>query len=89
MTIEELTKRAMHRPGIDLYSVEDAILLVRLCQQASIQILGIDAFKIYGDKIQPIMENSVDLSEDDDSYNSAIKFLTDRYNLSFMYEIVY
>lgn len=89
ITIEELEKRAIHRPGIDLYSFDDAMLLVKLCQQASLPILGIDAFKICGDKIQPSMENSIDLSLEKESHNVAINFLVKRRNLNFLYEIVY
>ncbi len=87
--IEEFAKRAIHRSGVDLYNIDDAILLIKLCQQASLPILGIDAFKIYGNKIQPSMENSIDLSLEKESYDVAINFLTERCNLEFLYEIVY
>lgn len=89
ITIEELAKRAIHRSGIDLYNIDDAMLLIKLCQQASLPILGIDAFKICGDKIQPSMENSIDLSLEKESYDIAMNFLTERCNLKFLYEIVY
>lgn len=89
ITIEELEKRAIHRSGIDLYNLEDAMLLIKLCQQESLPILGIDAFKICGEKIQPSMENSIDLSFEKESYHIAMRFLTDRCNLKFLYEIVY
>lgn len=89
ITIEELSKRAIQRPGVDLYTVEDALVLVKLCQQASTPILGIDAFIIYADKVQPSLENSIDLSFVNNCYDVATRFLTDRYNLNFVYEIVY
>ena len=89
ITIEELAKRAIHRSGIDLYNIDDAMLLIKLCQRASLPILGIDAFKICGEKIQPSMENSIDLSLEKESYDIAMNFLTERYNLKFLYEIVY
>lgn len=89
ITIDELSQKAIHRAGIDLYEMEDAILLIKLCQQAKIAILGIDAFKIFGDKIQPSMENSIDLSLESRSYDRALQFLTDRRTMGFMYEIVY
>lgn len=89
ITIDELSKKAIHRAGIDLYGIEDAILLIKLCQKAKLPILGIDAFKIFGDKIQPSMENSIDLSLENKNYDLALNFLTDRRNLEFMYEIVY
>ena len=87
--MDELVKRAVHRFGIDLYSAEDAMLLIKFCQQASIPVLGIDAFKIREEKIQPSMENSIDLSSKENAHDIAIQFLTDRYNLDFMYEVVY
>ncbi len=89
ITIDELTKRAIQRSGIELYSVEDSILLIQLCQQSSFPILGIDAFKILEGKIQPSMENSIDLSMEKECYNIAIEFLTKRCDLNLMYEIVY
>lgn len=89
ITIGELYQKAIHRHGIDLYDAEDAILLIKLCQQAQIPILGIDAFKLYDDKIQPSMENSIDLSLENNNYDLALCFLTDRRNMGFMYEIVY
>ncbi len=89
MTLEEFSKRAIHRPGLDVYTAEDAILLVKLCQQASLPVLGVDAFKLFGDKIQPFMEHSIDLSNENESHDKAIKFLTDRLGMDFVYEIVY
>lgn len=89
ITIDELSQKAIHRAGIDLYEIEDAILLIKLCKKTKLPILGIDAFKIFGDKIQPSMENSIDLSLDNKNYDLALDFLTDRRNLEFMYEIIY
>lgn len=89
ITIDEFSQRSIHRLGIDLYTVEDALILVELCRQASLPILGIDAFKLCGDKIQPSMANSIDLSSEKECYDIAIKFLVDRSNLTFVYEIVY
>lgn len=89
ITIAELSQKAIHRHGIDLYDAEDAILLIKLCQQAQIPILGIDAFKLYDDKIQPSMENSIDMSLESKNYDLALRFLTDRRTAGFIYEIVY
>ena len=96
MTIEELSKKAIHRPGMDLYSVEDAILLVNLCRQASLPVLGIDAFTLLEGGIRPDMGNSIDLStkkydkfKEEEKYDLAIQFLVDRRKLNFVYEIVY
>lgn len=89
ITIDELYQKAIHRHGIDLYDAEDAILLIKLCQQANILVLGIDAFRLYGDKIQPCMENSIDLSLENGNYDLALQFLADRRTAGFLYEIVY
>ena len=89
MTIAEFSKRAIHRHGVDVYNVEDAIMLVKLCQQEARPVLGIDAFRIFGAYIQPYMEHSIDLSYEKKCYDVAISFLTDRRNLDFVYEIVY
>lgn len=89
ITIDELSQKAIHRYGIDLYDVENAMLLIKLCQQANIPVLGIDAFRLYGDKIQPCMENSIDLSFENGNYDLALQFLADRRTAGFLYEIVY
>ena len=89
MTLEQFSEKAIHRPGIELYSIDDAIELVKLCQKKAIPVLGIDGFKIYGKKIQPSMENSIDLSDQNESYGVALSFLHNRHDLDLLYEIVY
>ncbi len=89
ITVDEFSKRSIKRHGIELYNREDAINLVYLCQQENIKVLGIDAFILFGDAIQPSMENSIDLSYEENGYELAKKFLNDRVNTEFVYEIVY
>lgn len=90
MTVEEFSQKAVHRHGVDLYNAEDAIRLVELCRQASLPVWGIDAFLLFGTAIQPDMGNSIDLSsEKGGGHDRAIRFLTDRLGLGFMFEVVY
>ena len=85
--IDEFSKRAIHRASVDLYKFNDAIMLVELCKEHKVPILGIDAFMIYGDKIQPNLEHSIDLSYENDYYHLALQFLNNRKNTDFVYEV--
>ena len=89
ISIDEVSKRAIHRHGVELYNTEDALILVKLCQQLSLPILGIDGFRIFGEKIQPSTTHSIDLSHEKKCYSIAEAFLTDRRSLGLLYEIVF
>ena len=60
------------------------MLLIKLCQQESLPILGIDAFEICGEKIQPSIENSIDLSFEKES--TLIGFIIFLYIFDFSFD---
>ncbi len=86
-----LLDRAVTRGGLHLYRCCDAMLLVSLCNENNIQVLGIDAFFISNGNTHPKMENSIDLS----SYNLieanriAYRFLEKQTGIDLLFEVVY
>lgn len=87
--LDKFSANATHRYGIDLYCIDDAITLVKMCQGEAVPVLGLDAFILEGNKTQPSMDNSIDLSYEADCYSIAIDFLEKRRNSNFLYEVVY
>jgi len=88
-TVELLFKdKAIIRGGLMLFSKNDAVKFVRECQKEKIKILGIDSFKIIGEKIQPSLENSVDFSKTNETanYDGAVDFIKSR-SEEFYFEI--
>lgn len=54
--------KAINRHGILLLKIDDLIDIVSICKSEGIRISAIDAFNIENDKIQPLMEDSLDFS---------------------------
>jgi hypothetical protein len=85
--------KAIIRGGIMLYSKENALLFIEACKNNGIQILGIDAFYLSEENIQPSLENSVDFSssgymkKEESIYSEAIIFFKDK-NEKLFFEIV-
>jgi len=73
--------KAINRSGILLFSKEDALLFIEACKESKIQILGIDAFYLWGDYTQPSLDNSVNFSspeytlKTESIYSDAVVFL--------------
>lgn len=93
--VESLFKsKAIFRNDMMLFSKEHAIEFINACENHAYVILGIDAFHIFEDKIQPSLENSVDFSSNlykqktEDNISDAREFLSHREN-SLVFEIVY
>ena len=83
--IEKLLEdKAINRSGILLFSKENALLFIEACKESKIQILGIDAFYLWGEYIQPSLENSIDFSSSEymqkekNIYSEAINFLKEK-----------
>jgi len=61
--IEQLfAARAIIRPGTFLLKANDAIDFLNECQKQEIRILGVDAFYLTHEKIQPSLMHSVDFT---------------------------
>ena len=88
-----LENKAIKRSGILLFSKENALLFIEACKESKIQILGIDAFYLFGECIQPSLDNSVDFSSSgytlktENIYSDAIIFLREKDEKMF-FEIV-
>jgi len=75
--------RAIIRCGKMLCTKDNAMQFVKVCERYKSQILGIDAYYLHEDKIQPSLENSVDYSSNDTQkmdniYSEAINFLKEK-----------
>jgi hypothetical protein len=85
--------KAIFRSGIMFLTKENALLFVEACEKNIVQILGIDAFYLSENIIQPSMENSVDFSsseyvqKSENIYSEALNFLTEKSEKLF-FEIV-
>lgn len=80
--------KAVIKGGLMLFSKDDAVQLVLGCKKENIKILGIDSFRIVGDKIQPSLEDSIDLSKinETENYAKAADFIENRSD-EFYFEI--
>ena len=87
--LREIREKAINHCRLELYPIDDAIALVKECQMIDIPILGIDGFKLSHGTIQPFMEHSIDLSEDDDCHEKALSFLNAHREFDLVYEVVY
>lgn len=89
---EYLKTKAIWVSNIPLLSTCDSIVFIELCQSENIKILGIDTFIIYSNGIQPLLEESVDYSINENSnennWNMAKEFIFSRCNKGYYYEIV-
>ena len=87
-------ERRLQRFGLQLYRAIDAIDFVRRCRHLRLRILGIDAFLVFPNGVQPVMEHSIDFSSEgnidllNDSWSAAERFLSERDGTSLFFEIV-
>jgi hypothetical protein len=76
--------KAIIKGGIMLLSKPDALLFLNECKVSGIQIIGIDAFYLIGENIQPSLDNSADFSfsefqrTPDDAFSEVMNFLTEK-----------
>ncbi|HVA46984.1 MAG TPA: hypothetical protein VNH11_11505 [Pirellulales bacterium] len=92
---KEFSTRAMERHGVVLMRPAGAMEYVARCAEHSIEVLGIDGFRVDGDQIQPLMEHSIDLSlsprptsEQIGSHEQAVEFLKAHGGSDLWFEIV-
>jgi hypothetical protein len=91
----EFASRAIVRGGLYLLRPLNAVQFVHRCREESIEILGIDGFKITETTTQPLMEQSVDFSSSNslspvgtNTWDQAIAFLIERKELDLFFEVV-
>jgi hypothetical protein len=78
--------KALIKGGLMLFSKDDAVQFVKECRNGNLRILGVDGFKIIGEKIQPSLDNSIDLSSNNSNYDKAVEFIKTRED-GFYFEI--
>lgn len=87
----EFAERAVDRHGIKLLRPADAAEYVARCGEQGIEVLGIDGFRLDGDKIQPLMEHSIGLSVSPSpgkSHQKAADFLMARIDSGLWFEVL-
>lgn len=91
---KEFAPRAIERHGLILLQSADAAQYVERCAEHGVAVLGIDAFLVTDDGVQPLMEHSIDFSashppiENETVYQKAIDLLKARDHLNLWFEIV-
>jgi hypothetical protein len=86
--------RAVVRGRLQLFRSADAIELIRTCHDAGVRVLGIDAFLVGPDWIQPSMDHSIDFSTEHhaellkNSWQHAERFMREREATPFLFEVV-
>lgn len=92
-TIEaEFSNVAITHLDIIMYRPKDALYVIDRCKTLNKKILGIDAFIVDGEKIQPFLEHSVDFTTTDSEngfWKEAKEFINEYINEEFVFEIVY
>lgn len=88
----EFIKKGIKRGGVYMFDSKDAFEIINKCKINNVKILGIDSFKLTEQTTQPVLEHSVDFSileEKFDCWLEAEKFIKERINKGFFFEIVY
>lgn len=86
-----LPDKAIIRGGLYLYSYNDAVSLVKICDKRKIKVLGIDAFYIGDGNTHPVMEHSIDFSGErcKQGNERVYEFLKSKQGYNLVFEIVY
>ena len=86
---QKYKKRAVRYSKIWMYFVNTAIEVINDCREHQIKIYALEAFRVFGQGIQPDMEHSVDFVNNDGNWDEAIAFLSTEENAAYLYEIWY
>jgi hypothetical protein len=86
---QEFAAKGVIRGGELLLKPKDALDMVRRCHEEDIEVLGLDGFKVTEQTIQPVMEQSIDLSfpRSSDSWRRAESFLATRLDSDLYFEV--
>ena len=88
---KQFADRVIERHGLKLLRPADAAEYVARCSKHGIEVLGIDAFRVDGVSIQPMMEHSVDLSLSSAAgshHQEAANFLESRLDSNLWFVVV-
>jgi hypothetical protein len=85
----EFESVAAIRGGVCLLSGLDAMRFIEQCERHGVDIEGIEGFKMYGERIQPWQEHSMDLQGKREGNQSIAKeFIQSRLNCDLWFEVV-
>jgi hypothetical protein len=89
MEINQLIKnKARYRHGIDLLKYDDLIEIINECKSKQIKIIAIEAFLLSEEKIQPLMEKSIDFSSGEFNWTELNEYLESVKNFDYMFELI-
>ena len=78
----------MRGDAIFLLSATDALRFVDECERNGVDILGVEGFKVFGEKIQPCQEHSFDLyGEKSNNHAIARNFIQQRLQSDIWFEV--
>ncbi|MGF1577938.1 MAG: hypothetical protein ACFCD0_01095 [Gemmataceae bacterium] len=82
-----VTVASIHN-GVYLLAANDALRYVEECHRAGVDIFGVEGFKKFGEKIQPLQEYSLVLDDSLNNYAVVEKFLHQYLHSDLWFEIV-
>ena len=86
---EAFRSRARIIGGVVLLKPADAIEMVASCREKGIAVFGAEGFYIIGEKIQPSMAHSFDLSDSaQNCYDATIAFLESQRSGDLWFEVM-
>ena len=86
---EKYARKAVIYDNIWMYFIMTAKEVIIDCEINQNKIMGLEAFKLTGEGIQPSQEHSIDLNTNEDSWRKAIDFLSNIKDTDYLYEIWY
>lgn len=79
---------AIVRDGIFLLSAADSISFINVCESDGVPVLGVEAFAVSNEYIQPYLEHSIDLYGDySNCYNLLRDFISSRSSLGLFFDV--
>ena len=79
---------ALQRGSVFLLSPSDVLRFVDECERNGVDILGVEGFKVFGEKIQPFQEHSFDLYGQKANNHSIIRdFIQQRLKSDIWFEV--
>jgi hypothetical protein len=80
---------ALIRGGVFLLRPADAMRFVKTCKERGIAVLGVEGFKVFGEKIQPFQEHSIEFADmTKGSHEATLQFLQERKDTGLWFEVV-
>lgn len=80
---------AINKKGIFLLDYVNTQKLIELCKQSNIDVLGIEAFSLHDEAIQPHLDKSIDFSSEFNKYTTPDEYLKQLNNgdLQLLFEV--